>query len=124
MEDITDRTDIVRMVDEFYGQIRTNSLLGPLFDEVARVDWEKHLPKLYSFWASILLDEHSYTGNPMLPHLTLSRRSPLGAREFDEWIRLFTTTVDRLFAGPRAEEAKQRAANIARLMLYKVQTNR
>jgi hemoglobin len=40
---------------------------------------------------------------------------------FDRWLELFRNTVDRLFAGPNAEEAKLRALSIATVMLVKVQ---
>jgi hemoglobin len=75
---------------------------------------------MYSFWSSQLLDEQSYSGNPMIPHLRLSQLTPMGEVQFTEWLRLFTETVDELFKGIKADEAKSRAGNIARLMLYKI----
>jgi hemoglobin len=97
-------------------------VLGPIFNDMAKVDWTLHLPKMYNFWASILLGEQSYDGNPMTRHIQLSRSIPLTENEFNEWITLFTRTVDDLFEGEKAEEAKTRAANIARLMLHKIQS--
>ncbi|MBK7681369.1 MAG: group III truncated hemoglobin [Bacteroidetes bacterium] len=82
---------------------------------------ETHLPKMYSFWSSLLLGEHSFTGNPMATHIALSKNIPLTALEFSEWIQLFNATVDDLFEGEKANEAKIRAANIARLMLFKIE---
>jgi hypothetical protein len=35
-------------------------------------------------------------------------------------VRLFTSTVDELFEGPKAEEAKQRATSIAGVMAHRV----
>lgn len=78
---------------------------------------------MYSFWSSILLDEHSFTGNPMQKHVELNKLTPLSQNEFDEWITLFNNTVDSLFSGEKADEAKTRAANIARLMLFKIQNS-
>jgi len=44
------------------------------------------------------------------------------ALQFNEWLRLFRSTVDELFIGEKAEEAKVRAENIARLMLHKIES--
>lgn len=120
--DITNRNDVELLVNTFYGKVKDNATLGYIFNDVAKVDWEHHLPKMYSFWASLLIGEHSYAGNPMVKHIALSQQTPLTQTQFTEWLRLFTQTTDELFAGPKAEEAKTRAADIARLMLYKIQT--
>lgn len=120
MKDIQDQSDVKLLVDSFYEKVRENRVLGHIFEEVAQVDWQHHLPKMYAFWASILLGERSYDGNPMLKHIELSKTYPLGDMEFEEWLRIFYQTVDELFEGERSEDAKLRAANIARLMLYKI----
>ena len=77
---------------------------------------------MYSFWGSILLGEQSYAGNPMETHIVLGRKTALTSKEFTEWLFLFNSTVDELFVGPTADEAKLRAGNIARLMLHKIET--
>ena len=119
--DIATREDIELLVNTFYDGIRVHSLLGPIFNDMANVNWETHLPKMYSFWSSLLLGEHSFSGNPMATHIALSKNIPLTALEFSEWIELFNATVDGLFEGEKANEAKIRAANIARLMLFKIE---
>ena len=118
--DIATRADVELLVNTFYDGIRVHSLLGPIFNDMAKVNWETHLPKMYSFWSSLLLGEHSFSGNPMATHVALSKNIPLTALEFSEWIELFNATVDDLFEGEKANEAKIRAANIARLMLFKI----
>jgi hemoglobin len=119
---IEGRTDVELLVNTFYTKVRASPILGYIFDDLARVDWESHLPKMYSFWATLLLDERSFSGNPMVRHMELSKSAPMTTVEFSEWIRLFTDTVDELFEGGTASEAKLRAANIARLMQYKIET--
>lgn len=120
-KDITEKEDIVLLVNSFYEKVRKNPVLGYIFDEVAHIDWEQHLPKMYAFWGSILLSEHSYNGNPMTTHLSLSKRAPMTDEAFSEWISLFTRTIEENFEGVNAIIAKTRAENIARLMLYKIQ---
>ena len=51
--DLADRTDIIRVVDSFYERIRKDEKLGPIFNEIAQVDWAAHLPRMYDFWDSI-----------------------------------------------------------------------
>lgn len=118
--DIENRTDIELLVNTFYDKVQINSLLGPIFNDVARVDWDHHLPRMYQFWAGLLLGEPGFSGNPMRKHVELSRMTSLTETEFSEWLRLFDETTDELFAGEKAEEAKIRAANIAKMMLYKI----
>jgi hemoglobin len=119
-KDIETREDIELLVNSFYDKIKTNAILGPIFNDVAQINWEEHLPKMYSFWASLLLGEHSFSGNPMMKHIELSKLTAMTEVQFSEWLLLFNQTVDELFEGSRADEAKTRAANIARLMLHKI----
>lgn len=120
---IENRGDIELLVNTFYDKVRIDKVIGPIFSDVAKVDWEHHLPKMYAFWASLLLGEQGFTGNPMQKHIDLSKLTSMTEVEFSQWLKLFTGTVDELFEGEKAEEAKIRAANIARLMLHKIQTN-
>jgi hemoglobin len=119
--DIQNRSDIELLVNTFYEKVRENKVLGYIFNDVAKINWESHLPKMYSFWASILLGEHSFSGNPMQKHIALSKITEMTDKEFSEWLYLFIETVDELFVGEKANEAKLRAGNIARLMLHNIQ---
>ncbi len=121
-KDIESRDDVVLLVDSFYDKIKTNEILGHIFNDVAKLNWEEHLPKMYSFWASLLLGEHSFSGNPMMKHVELSKLTPMTETEFSEWLSIFYQTIDDLFVGNTADEAKTRAANIARLMLHKIES--
>lgn len=116
--DITTRADIVRMVNTFYDVVREDDILGPIFDDVAQVDWEAHLPKMYDFWEAILFGRPTFKGNPLAMHLALSRLTPLTDREFDRWIALFHATVEGLFEGGAADMAKLRASRIASTMQH------
>ncbi len=120
LKDIEKRNDVKLLVNTFYDRIKDNPILRHIFVDIIKVDWEKHLPKMYSFWSSILLGEGSYEGNPMEKHIALSKIVPMTEIEFSEWLLIFNQTVDSLFAGPKATEAKTRAENIARLMKHKI----
>lgn len=119
-KDIENRDDVVLMVDTFYQKVKQNPVIGYIFGDVAKIDWNKHLPVMYSFWSSILLNEHSYGGGTMIKHINLSRKTELNEKHFSEWMSLFNETVAELFDGPKSQEAKQRAELIAGLMMSKI----
>lgn len=121
-KDIENRKDIEELVNTFYHKVRANKVLGYIFDDVAKVNWEAHLPKMYSFWSTILLGDHSFSGNPMRKHIELSKLTEISRKEFSEWLELFHATIDELFEGEKALEAKMRAENIAGIMLHKIET--
>lgn len=107
--DIDTSEDIKRLVDAFYKRVNRDALLGPIFNEVAHVDWALHLPALYRFWDSMLLGAGSYQGAPFPKHAVL----PIQQEHFERWLALFVETVNENFAGPKSEEAKGRAVCIA-----------
>ena len=118
--DITSRADIERLVNAFYERVRRDELIGPIFNEVARVDWAAHLPKMYDFWESVLFGTARFKGQPLAVHLALARLTPLTTRDFDRWLSLFHATVADLFAGEVADEIGIRATRIASTMRYHV----
>jgi hemoglobin len=113
MNDIQNRTDVQTLVDRFYDRVKADELLAPVFQHV---DWPKHLPVMYDFWASMLLGEQSYRGNPFQRHLHLA----IGAAHFERWLQLFWQTVDAHFVGDKADEAKSRARSIAMVWQHKL----
>ena len=120
MTDIASRADIERLVNSFYERVRGDDLLGPIFDEAAHTDWVRHLPKMYDFWEGVLFGVAGFRGNPLAVHRELASRVALGDREFGRWLDLFHTSVDTLFSGPCAEDAKARAWRIAAVMRHHI----
>lgn len=120
--DIQNRADIELLVNTFYDKVQKSTIIGYIFNDIAQVEWGTHLPKMYDFWASLLLGEFSFKGNPMQKHIALSKLTPITTTEFTEWLKLFNETVNELFEGEKAEETKQRAGNIAKLLLHKIQS--
>lgn len=118
--DINNRNDIILLVDTFYKKVELNGKIGPIFTDVAKVDWSHHLPKMYDFWESILFGKATYKGNPMLTHFDLQKKVNLFQDEFNTWKTLFYNTVDELFEGENAEAIKQKAQSIANLMHFKL----
>lgn len=118
--DIHNRADITLLVDTFYGKVQQNGKIGPIFTDVAKVDWAHHLPKMCDFWESILFGQAIYKGNPMLVHFALNDKTPLHTEEFETWKNIFFNTVDDLFEGENADLIKQKAQSTADLMHFKI----
>lgn len=117
--DIKNRADIVKLVDVFYAKVQSNEEIGYFFNDVAKVNWGEHLPKMYDFWENILFSAGDYNGNPMTTHQELHKKSKMNKELFQFWTVLFNETVDGLFVGEKAEEIKRRTANIAAAMMFK-----
>lgn len=117
--DIKNRTDIERLVNAFYEKIKADKAISYFFTDVAKVDWNKHLPRMYDFWENILFATGNYDGNPMATHKELSKKCEINKKHYNQWNKIFSTTVDDLFAGEKATEIKQRALNISSAMMEK-----
>lgn len=114
--DILTIEDIKLLVDTFYGKVREDKLIGPIFDERIQDRWPHHLAKMYTFWQTILLGDHTYYGTPFPPHAQL----PVEREHFQRWLSLFSETLDELFSGEKAKEALWRADKMAEMFQYKI----
>jgi len=114
LHDIEDRADCERLVRAFYGRALADDVIGWLFTDVAKLDLEAHVPRIASFWETILLGAQSYTGGAFRPHAELNAKARLRRGHFERWLWLWRMTVDELFAGERAELAKAHAERVAR----------
>ncbi|WP_353137490.1 group III truncated hemoglobin [Pseudopedobacter sp.] len=103
--------DITLLVNTFYDKIRKDDLLGAVFNAIIK-DWNPHLEKMVQFWSTLLLYTRTYKGDPLPSHLPLK----IEKIHFDRWLFLFDQTIDELFTGEIAANAKKRAFSIARIM--------
>ncbi|MEO8088114.1 MAG: group III truncated hemoglobin [Bacteroidota bacterium] len=115
--DIKNIGDIKLLVNSFYEKIRKDELLKDIFNSKIEDRWPQHLEKMYRFWQTVLLDEHTYYGSPFLPHAKL----PVAKEHFDGWLKLFYETVDELFAGEKAERAKWQGERMAEMFHSKME---
>jgi hemoglobin len=114
--DIENLEDIQLLVDTFYKAVQKDLLLGDLFMERIQ-DWPAHLLKMYRFWQTVLLEEHTYTGSPFPPHATM----PLMAVHFERWLCIWKETINSYFEGEKAKEAKRRGEAMAAMFLSKIE---
>ena len=99
---------IRRLVHAFYARVRTDDLIGPIFNERIR-DWTPHLAQMCAFWSSVALMTGAYHGQPMRKHLPL----PVDAHHFDRWLALFAETAHEVCPPAAAEHFIERAQRIA-----------
>lgn len=100
---------VERLVHDFYGRIRADEVLGPIFEARLAGRWEPHLRKMVDFWSSIALKSGRYAGNPHASH----QRLGLTEQHFARWLALFEETVHALCTGPTAGFFIDRAHRIA-----------
>lgn len=115
MKDISDKAEVEQLVRAFYSKAVINEDLKLFF---INTDFEKHFPRMFSFWNFILLDEPGFVGNVFDKHVGIGIES----HHFPIWLKLFNETVDELFKGEKAELAKQRAFVIAHTFESKLKT--
>lgn len=118
VKDILTLEDIRKLVDTFYEKVRQDELLGPIFSDRIQNRWPQHLEKMYAFWQTVLLHEQAYQGSPFPPHAQL----PIDQSHFERWMKLFTSTVDTLFAGEIANDALRRAGKMAEMFQRKIES--
>lgn len=114
---IEGREQLKEIVDQFYAKVREDQLIGPIFNDIAKVDWATHTEKIYHFWDALLFGSDNYRGRPFPPHIPLN----LKVEHFERWLKLFCETVDASFEGQKANEIKMRALNIGRNFLHNLE---
>ena len=108
---MVDRAFIGALVRDFYGRVRSDARLGPIFAAVIREDWGPHLEKMTDFWCSVILKNGAYSGRPVPAHLKLKQ---VREADFDIWLRLFRETADSRCPPEIAAVFVDRAERIAR----------
>lgn len=114
--DIEGIGDIKLLVNAFYDKIRNDNFLASIFNERIQDRWPQHLEKMYTFWQTVLLGEHTYFGSPFPPHAKLQ----VDHAHFTQWLALFAQTLDEMFYGEKAKEALWRANKMAELFEIKI----
>ncbi len=118
--DIRNREDLLQLVTLFYEKLLADDSISFLFTDIAKIDLGHHLPVLVDFWDNVLFQSDTYRKNAMQPHLDLHHQSPLTKDHFVTWLRYFKESVDELFDGEKAFQAKERATSIATVIQIKI----
>jgi hemoglobin len=110
------------LVDRFYAKVRTDDVLGPVFNAAVR-DWPEHLEKLSAFWSSVMLTSGRYKGNPMAAHL--KHKAAIDPAMFGRWLELWRETaletLDEQGAAAVVARAERIAESLQLGMFFKLQ---
>jgi len=120
-KDIKTREDVYFLVSSFYKKVRADEVLGPFFNETIN-DWGAHLERLTTFWESNLFLKTRYLGNPLKTHVKVDQEHNHTITElhFGLWLNLWFQTIDELFEGDYAENAKRRARKMGTFLYLKI----
>lgn len=120
-KDIKTRDDLYLLVSTFYIKIRKDDVLGPFFNDLIK-DWDAHLERLTSFWEASLFLKTKYLGNPLEAHVKVDKLNNNSITElhFGLWLNLWFQTIDELFEGDYANNAKQRARKMGTFLYLKI----
>ncbi|VVE57193.1 Group 3 truncated hemoglobin ctb [Pandoraea iniqua] len=105
-----DEAAVQLLVHTFYGRIRDDDLLGPVFRQALEGRWDMHLEKMVAFWSSIVLGAKRYRGNVTQAHQPFAH---LTGEHFSRWLVLFFDTLDALFEPEAAFAFAEPAIRIA-----------
>ncbi|WP_346899908.1 group III truncated hemoglobin [uncultured Roseibium sp.] len=94
-----DSAQISALVDTFYGRIREDERLGPVFDGRLGGRWDPHLGKMKAFWRSVLLKTGEYKGQPVPTHYKLKE---VVSDDYRIWLELFRETAFEVFEDEEA----------------------
>jgi hemoglobin len=104
------KESIATLVHAFYGDVRTDAVLGPVFNAAIGDRWETHLGRIVDFWCTVMLKTEPFQGNVFGKHMALAGIEP---DHFRRWLTLFEATAARLFDAPIADEFTLVARRIA-----------
>ena len=109
------RASITTLVNDFYTDIRQESLLGPIFNGAIGGNWETNLARMVDFWCSVMLASGEFKGNVFGKHMQIQG---VEMAHFRRWFGLFETHVRRLFAPKVADEFMVVAKRIGASLQY------
>lgn len=108
------------LVDTFYGHVRADDQLGPIFDKAIGDRWGPHLDTMKRFWSAIVFHDGGYSGRPMPAHVKL--KPDIAPEHFTRWLGLFEQTLDEIGASDAAKAAfldrANRIANSFQMQLF------
>lgn len=102
---------ITQLVHGFYGDVRRDPLLGPVFEKALHGQWDAHLHRLVDFWSTVALGTRSFKGDILGKHMVLVGVTPA---HFAAWVGLWQQHTSRMFARDVAHDLQVAAHGIAR----------
>lgn len=100
---------VERLVRDFYGRVRKDAVLGPIFEQRLSNCWDAHIKTMIDFWSSVTMQTGRYDGQPHVMHRNLG----LEPAHFEHWLALFRNAVEDNCEGAVADLFIDRANRIA-----------
>lgn len=109
------KENLNKLVVTFYTKVLKDEKISPFFIEKLGKDmksesWQKHITLLTNFWYTISHGRGEYNGSPFAPHLQISG---LNQEAFQTWLKLFFSTVEKIYVEDIANKFKERSSIIA-----------
>jgi hemoglobin len=104
------KESVATLVHTFYGGVRADPVLGPVFNAAIGEHWGPHLERMVAFWTTTMLKTQPFQGNVFAKHMALNGITP---EHFQRWLTMFEATAARLFAPEVAAEFTLVARRIA-----------
>ncbi len=120
-KELKNRDDVQHLVETFYGKVRKDKVLGPIFNSII-ADWASHLTLLTDFWETQLFLKRKYYGNPVTAHQEVDDKMnhTITSEHFGLWLNLWFATIDELFEGETAWIAKNRAQKMSTMLFMQI----
>lgn len=104
------------LVERFYGAVRGDEKLSPVFEAAIGTtdeEWGPHLEKISLFWSGVMLGLKGFDGNPLQAHRALP---PFDAGLFSRWLAIFANAAIETHGIVPATAFIRKAAGIADMM--------
>ena len=111
---------IKELVYSFYGRVRKDKDLSPIFEQViGKTDeqWKDHLVTMCNFWSDRMLETDLFRGNPMKKHRDLPS---FDMSLFDRWLDLFADTASEIHSEDIAMQYILKSKAIAKNLKYAI----
>lgn len=122
-KELESREDVFLLVSTFYSKVKKDETIGEFFTTtIPEESWDKHIDRLTDFWETNLFFVRKFKGDPIKAHRNVDKdfRFIISQEHFGKWLQLWFTSVDELFIGDKANQAKERARNIASILFFKL----
>ena len=107
--------DVNILVIQFYEKIRSDELLGPIFNAAIK-NRPEYLGHLTVFWKTQLFFVAKFKGNPLKKHVEVDAQM----NHFGVWLNYWFETFDFLFEGERVQVAKNPARKMGSHLYLKL----
>lgn len=111
------------LVTHFYHKVQNDELLGPIFNNVAKVNWDEHIPLLCKFWNNIMLKSNEYHGNAYQKHVAIKAHISIHEEHFNRWLNLFKEEAENHLPNEAAKEIIYKASLIAESLKFGMLNN-